>query len=270
VTLAWTDDDEFTLDGVSYRCMTNRTAPNQMVMLKARAAVDAYADMIRHLQPRRIMELGIFAGGSTAFLAQLARPERLVTLDYRSEPCAPLERFLDEQNLRGSVSAHYGVDQADVAQLDELVCLFDGPLDLVIDDASHLEPQTRASFNRLFPHLRPGGLYVIEDWSWPHTGYVHDDPAYNEVTPLSALVCELVVASACRPGAIAELTVRRGSAVIRRGPAELNPGVFDLANMVDEVGRDMVDRLRGARTRPGPNRHAPGAAPSPAPLRGRG
>jgi hypothetical protein len=36
--------------------------------------------------------------------------------------------------------------------------------------------------------------------------------------------------------------------VIRRGPADLKPGVFDLADMVDEVGRDMLDRLALART----------------------
>jgi predicted methyltransferase len=35
-------------------------------------------------------------------------------------------------------------------------------LDLVVDDTSHLGP-TRASFNTLFPRLRPGGVYVIED-----------------------------------------------------------------------------------------------------------
>ena len=41
-------------------------------------------------------------------------------------------------------------------------------LDLVIDDASHLLPETTASFNVLFPRLRAGGLFVIEDWSWQH------------------------------------------------------------------------------------------------------
>jgi hypothetical protein len=39
-------------------------------------------------------------------------------------------------------------------------------VDLVIDDASHLYPFTKGSFETLFPRLRPGGLYIIEDWSW--------------------------------------------------------------------------------------------------------
>ena len=40
------------------------------------------------------------------------------------------------------------------------------PPDLIIDDASHLYSETKTSFETLFPQLRPGGLYIIEDWSW--------------------------------------------------------------------------------------------------------
>ena len=46
---------------------------------------------------------------------------------------------------------------------------FEGePIDLVIDDASHLLEPTRASFEVLFPRLRTDGLFVIEDWAWEH------------------------------------------------------------------------------------------------------
>ena len=31
---------------------------------------------------------------------------------------------------------------------------------------SHLRDETIASFETLFPRLRPGGQYVIEDWAW--------------------------------------------------------------------------------------------------------
>ena len=46
--------------------------------------------------------------------------------------------------------------------------------DIIIDDASHIGDLTRASFWHLFEnHLKPGGLYVIEDWG---TGYWGDWP----------------------------------------------------------------------------------------------
>lgn len=41
--------------------------------------------------------------------------------------------------------------------------------DIIIDDASHLAAPTRTCFWHLFEnHLKPGGLYSIEDWG---TGY---------------------------------------------------------------------------------------------------
>jgi MycE methyltransferase N-terminal len=38
-----------------------------------------------------------------------------------------------------------------------------GPFDIVIDDGSHVNEHIRTSFDTLFPCLRNGGLYVIED-----------------------------------------------------------------------------------------------------------
>lgn len=59
-----------------------------------------------------------------------------------------------------SVRPYYGVNQADTVALERIVAdEFQGqPLDLVIDDASHMLEETRVSFNCLFPKLRAGGL----------------------------------------------------------------------------------------------------------------
>ncbi len=46
--------------------------------------------------------------------------------------------------------------------------LQDRQINLVIDDASHLYQETKVSFETLFPLLRPGRLYVIEDWNSDH------------------------------------------------------------------------------------------------------
>lgn len=48
-----------------------------------------------------------------------------------------------------------------------------GPLDIVVDDGSHLQEHVLTSFHALFPHLVDGGIYVIEDLEpsyWPGWG----------------------------------------------------------------------------------------------------
>lgn len=62
---------------------------------------------------------------------------------------------------------HHGIhfrqgDQADPDFLDSLRDEF-GDFDLIVDDASHLSSLTIASFRHLWPMLKPGGTYAVED-----------------------------------------------------------------------------------------------------------
>ena len=48
-----------------------------------------------------------------------------------------------------------------------------GPLDIIIDDGSHVVSHVLATFKTLFPLLNDGGIYVIEDiqtFYWPNFG----------------------------------------------------------------------------------------------------
>lgn len=52
-----------------------------------------------------------------------------------------------------------------------------GTLDVVIDDGSHLSPDVLTTFNTLFPLLRDGGVYAVEDTQtsyWPEWGGSQD------------------------------------------------------------------------------------------------
>jgi predicted O-methyltransferase YrrM len=173
VTLAWRGDDTFDVAGVTFQATVVdrfRSPGGSFWLVKTRPMVERYRELLSSLQPKRILELGIYQGGSAAFFALLCQPERLVAVDIRDDPAVGLERFIDERGLRDRVRTHYSLDQADVSALHRLVAdEFGGePLDLVVDDASHRLDPTRSSFNALFPHLRPGGIFVIEDWSWHH------------------------------------------------------------------------------------------------------
>jgi len=42
-----------------------------------------------------------------------------------------------------------------------------GGCDLIVDDASHIGHLTAAAFTSLWPLVKPGGFYVVEDWADP-------------------------------------------------------------------------------------------------------
>jgi len=61
-------------------------------------------------------------------------------------------------------------DCGDAAQLQKVVDL-GVPFDVVIDDGSHAPFHQQRAFLSLFPTVRPGGLYIIEDIQWRPSTY---------------------------------------------------------------------------------------------------
>jgi demethylmacrocin O-methyltransferase len=53
-------------------------------------------------------------------------------------------------------------DQNDADALSQIASRH-GPFDIIIDDGSHISEHIITSFRTLFPHVKPDGLYVIED-----------------------------------------------------------------------------------------------------------
>lgn len=252
--------DIFEVDGVEFVCKYNQgSTANRFYIVKSLDLVDQYRRLCERFIGATIVELGIAEGGSTALIALLARPEKLVAFDIESQPLAALAEFIDARDLSGVVRPHYGVDQADV-RLGEIVDadVGDRGIDLVIDDCSHQFDATRTSFEMLFPRLRPGGLYVIEDWNADHVMYdavratladpsdpYHDqvaqqfreslsNPAQREAAaprdPLTRLAVELVISRCSLTDAIAEVSVNEYWIVVRRGTGELDPATFRLSD----------------------------------------
>lgn len=57
-------------------------------------------------------------------------------------------------------------DASSVADLTRVIDTAGGLFDIVIDDASHLAHHQQIALGVLFPKVRPGGIYVIEDLHW--------------------------------------------------------------------------------------------------------
>jgi hypothetical protein len=68
----------------------------------------------------------------------------------------------DKSGVAGRRIAVHRTDQSDPGSLEALATVV-GPCDVVIDDGSHVCDHVITTFHALFPAVRPGGTYVIED-----------------------------------------------------------------------------------------------------------
>jgi hypothetical protein len=150
---------------------------------------------------------------------------------------AYFKRYVATRQLTERIKTYWIIDQSDTEQLEKIVVAeFDAHLDLAIDDASHLYESTKASFETLFPLLRPGGLYIIEDWAWAHWGELHSllQPRATEKA-LTQLIFEVVEATGSSTELIASTNLLQRFAAIERG----NIGPEEL---VDFMLRDHIVR----------------------------
>lgn len=254
--VTWNADDRFTVDGVSFICSHGKSTLDLFCIRKPRPLVDATVALVRRAQPARIMEIGIASGGSAALLALVAQPETLVAIERDPTPVAALADLITARSL--PISTHYGVDQSDRDRLAAIVAdnFRREPIDLVIDDASHLFEETRASFETLFPRLAPGGTYVIEDWNWQlRLGYALAHPGARaaeaddaesigeyfreNIRPVSleAFALQLVMVRACARDVIGDLHIDESRVVVTRGDAQLDPIGFTVSDhFVDPHG----------------------------------
>jgi cephalosporin hydroxylase len=164
---------------------------------------------------RRVLELGVYQGGSFVFLDQLLKPDKISAIELSMTPIPALDKYVAGNAERTHL--YYGTSQDDVKSLMEIVHRdFDGELDLVVDDASHFYEQTKASFKALFPLVRPGGMYIIEDWSWSfQDGFQNPGDHWYSVPSPANLMIDLME-DMTRSGLILDVQVTRELLKIRR------------------------------------------------------
>ena len=104
-------------------------------------------------QPITLLEIGVQNGGSLqVWKKYLPAGSRVVGIDINPD-CAKLQ--LDEET-----SLHIA-DGTDKAVLDGV--LGDTTFDVIIDDGSHRSDHVISTYKALFPRIKGGGKYIIED-----------------------------------------------------------------------------------------------------------
>jgi hypothetical protein len=267
----WFDQvDRFRVGDIEFQCSFQRgSKADRFFIRKHRRLVEEYLDVFDDFPHANVVELGIAEGGSVALTALVAPPKKLVAFELDENRVDALDELIGRLALTERVHPYYGVDQADRTRLRAIIDeeFADEPLDLVIDDASHRLDETRASFETLFPRLRPGGLFLIEDWNQQQLSRVLGEALADPDSPISAeferrlgeeqtaaskttlrrrewhsgyrikLIMELVLAQAESDEFLSEVTVGHLLVGVRRGPGQIDPLTFRLSDLfTDHLG----------------------------------
>ena len=128
------------------------------------------------------LELGVAHGESLKTFASYFQNGKIIGIDNENRGVD----FSSHPNVRFELG-----DQRDAARLTE-VCATHAPggIDIIIDDASHIGAWSLSLYRALFPFLKPGGFYVVEDWAtgywadWPDGGLFEDLAAPDHNDPL--------------------------------------------------------------------------------------
>jgi len=125
----------------------------------------------------KLLEIGIHKGGSLELWRDYFPKGTIVGIDLELPP-----DFISGERIQ-----LFKGSQADTQFLSEVATSVapDG-FDIIIDDASHIGELSKTTFWYLFHrHLKPGGVYAIEDWG---TGYLGDFPDGKKFDPKPSIL----------------------------------------------------------------------------------
>lgn len=139
---------------LSYLHAAGRRA-GDIVHQKDRQTLVAYEQVLAgRPAPSRVLEIGIYSGGSLAMWHEEWPAAEIVGLDITTDHINPEAAA----HLRGAgVAVH-------VLPMPNPQATGLGSFDLIIDDGAHGAGSVIDSFAICWPMLRPGGVYVVEDW----------------------------------------------------------------------------------------------------------
>lgn len=137
-------------------------------------------DYLRHYErilgffrndPIQLLEVGVAEGASLRTWEKFFSRATIIGVDNN-----PACRVF----AQGRVQVEIG-SQADPAFLSMLAAKYDPTV--IIDDGSHQSAHVFLTFAHLFPILRPGGIYILEDLYLHHGGHASSFHAQGGITP---------------------------------------------------------------------------------------
>ena len=115
----------------------------------------------------RLLEIGVEKGRSMKMWQQyFSEAEHVYGIGYGNFQETPSQEC--DSNAATRVNSKTGCtiykgDQSDVKFLNHFIKKTGGNFDVIIDDGSHVPKHQLVSFETLWPAVKPGGMYIVED-----------------------------------------------------------------------------------------------------------
>jgi hypothetical protein len=103
-------------------------------------------------QARKIGEIGVASGASLFMWSDYFPNAMIHGID-----------IVDSSRLNSDRIKTFIADQGNRKQLGQFIAASGSGFDLILDDGGHLMEQQQVSLGFLFPHVKPGGYYILED-----------------------------------------------------------------------------------------------------------
>lgn len=144
------------LQTIGFKNGTDKSGANHGThIFNNKSLLDNYTRYFEPLRllPINILELGILDGSSLRTWEEYFPNAKIAALDI--DPTRSVHASNRSKVYIGS--------QDDKMIIDQINQDFPDGFDIILDDASHINELTIASFNLLFDHVKPGAMYIIED-----------------------------------------------------------------------------------------------------------
>lgn len=113
---------------------------------------EMFFDPLR-FRPINLLEIGIDKGDSVRMWKSYFPHSEIHGIDIRGD-----YDYLEREGIKTHI-----VDQSKAEQLIIFGAAFDQYFDIIIDDGSHQSTDQIITFDTLFPYLKSGGFYCVED-----------------------------------------------------------------------------------------------------------
>jgi hypothetical protein len=100
----------------------------------------------------KILEIGVLNGESLRMWKDYYVSSNIIGIDITKEA-----KVYEEERIKIEIGS-----QTDPTFLNQVTIDY-GMFDMIVDDGSHVNNDVIFSFQHLFEHVKPGGIYVVED-----------------------------------------------------------------------------------------------------------